>query len=153
RLLGHFETLLEGVVKNPDEPLTQLPLLPQVERRQLLDEWNATAEQFQSDLCVHELFAQQANHRPDDLAVLFEETQLNYRELNERANKVARHLCALGVGPEQVVGVMLERSPELITGILAILKAGGAYMPLDPEYPQERLAFMLADAGARVVLT
>ena len=152
-LLGHFETLLEGVVNNPDERLLQLPLLSQAERRQLLDEWNATAEQFPNDLCVHELFAQQAEHMPDGVAVIFEATQLDYRELNERANKLAHRLRTLGVGAEQIVGVMLERSTEMIVGLLAILKAGGAYMPLDPEYPQERLAFMLEDADARVVLT
>ena len=153
RLLGHFETLLEGVVNNPDEHISQLPLLLQTERRQLLDEWNATAEQFPRELCVHELFEQQEEHMPGDVAVLFEETQLNYRELNERANKLAHRLRTLGVGAEQVVGVMLERSTEMIVSVLAILKAGGAYMPLDPEYPQDRLAFMLEDAGARVVLT
>jgi amino acid adenylation domain-containing protein len=153
RLLGHFETLLAGVVNNPDERISQLPLLPQAERRQLLDEWNATTEQFPSDLCVHELFAQQAEQMPDGVAVIFEETQLDYRELNERANKLAHRLHTLGVGAEQVVGVMLERSTEMIVGVLAVLKAGGAYMPLDPEYPPERLAFMLADARARVLLT
>ncbi len=153
RLLGHFETLLQGVADNPDERISHLPVLPPAERRQLLDEWNATAEPFPSDVCVHELFAQQAEHTPDAVAVIFEATQLNYRELNERANKLAHRLRTLGVGPEQVVAVMLERSTEMIVGLLAILKAGAAYMPLDPEYPQERLAFMLEDAGARVALT
>jgi amino acid adenylation domain-containing protein len=153
RLLGHFETLLEGAVKNPDEHLSQLPLLPQAERRQLLDEWNATAEQYPRDLCVHELFAQQAEQVPGNVAVIFETTHLDYRELNERANKLAHRLRMLGVGAEQVVAVMLERSTEMIVGLLAVLKAGGAYMPLDPEYPQERLAFMLEDAGACVLLT
>src|SRR5262249_33529040 len=89
RLLAHFEALLQGVVNNPDEHLTQLPLLSQAERHQLLDEWNAPAEQFPSDLCVHELFEQQARHKPDAVAVLFAERQLNYRELNEQANKLA----------------------------------------------------------------
>jgi amino acid adenylation domain-containing protein len=153
RLVGHFDTLLEGAVDNPDQHLARLPLLSQGERRQLLDEWHTPAEQFRSDLCVQELFAQQVERTPGDLAVLFEEIKLDYRELNERANKLAHRLRTLGVGPEQVVGVMLERSIEMIVGVVAILKAGGAYMPLDPEYPQERLAFMLEDAGARVVLT
>ncbi|HEY3580853.1 MAG TPA: amino acid adenylation domain-containing protein, partial [Pyrinomonadaceae bacterium] len=153
RLLKHFETLLAGIATNPDEHVTHLPLLPPAERRQLLVEWNATAEQFPRDLCVHELFAQQVDHQPDALAVLFEKQHLNYRELNERANKLAHRLRALGTTPESVIGVMLERSPEMIVSLIAILKAGGAYMPLDPELPQERLAFMLADAGARVVLT
>jgi amino acid adenylation domain-containing protein len=153
RLLGHFQTLIEGVIKNPDERLSRLPLLTKAERLQLLDEWNDTAEQFPSELCAHELFARQAEHMPSGVAVIFEETQLNYRELNERANKLAHHLRALGVRAEQVVGVMLERSIEMIVGVLGVLKAGGAYMPLDPEYPQERLAFMLKDARVRVLLT
>src|SRR5262249_50783125 len=118
-----------------------------------LDEWNATAEQFKSDLCVHELFAQQAEHTPGAVAVVFEETQLSYHELNERANKLAHRLRTLGVGPEQIVGVMLERSIEMIVGILATLKAGGAYMPLDPTYPPERLRFMIEDAKPAVILT
>ncbi|HSE18132.1 MAG TPA: amino acid adenylation domain-containing protein [Pyrinomonadaceae bacterium] len=153
RLLGHFETLLEGVINNPDQHLSHLPLLSPAERHQLLDEWNTPAEQFSSDLCVHELFAQQAEHRPDEVAVLFEETQLNYRELNERANQLAHRLRTLGVGPEQVVGVMLERSPETIVAILAVLKAGGAYMPLDPSYPPDRLQFMIEDAKPAAILT
>jgi amino acid adenylation domain-containing protein len=153
RLLKHFETLLEGAVNNPDEHVAHLPLLPQAERRQLLDEWNATAEQYPSDLCVHELFAQQAGQTPGDVAVIFDETQLSYRELNERANKLADRLRTFGVGPEQVVGVMLERSVEMIVGILATLKAGGAYMPLDPSYPPERLRFMIEDAKPAVILT
>src|SRR5262249_49243201 len=157
RLLGHFEMLLEGVVNNPDQHVSQLPLLSPTERRQLFDEWNTPAAQFASNLCgnlcVHELFVQQAEYMPGGVAVIFEATQLDYRELNERANKLAHRLRTLGVGAEQVVGVMLERSPEMIVGVLAVLKAGGAYMPLDPEYPQERLAFMLEDTDARVVLT
>ncbi len=153
RLLKHFETLLEGAVNNPDEHVSQLPLLPQAERRQLLDEWNATAERYPRDLCVHELFAQQAENTPDAVAVIFEGTHLDYRELNERANKLAHRLRTLGVGPERIVGVMLERSTEMIVGLLAILKAGGAYMPLDPSYPPERLRFMIEDAKPAVILT
>jgi amino acid adenylation domain-containing protein len=153
RLLGHFETLLEGAVNNPSEHVAQLPLLSQAERRQLLDEWNATAEQYPSDVGVHELFARQAEKTPGDVAVLFEETQLSYGELNERANKLADRLRTFGVGPEQVVGVMLERSVEMIVGILATLKAGGAYLPLDPSYPSERLEFMIEDAKPVVILT
>jgi non-ribosomal peptide synthetase component F len=153
RLLQHFEILLEGVVNNPGEHLLQLPLLSPAERRQLLDEWNATTAEFPSDLCVHELFAQQAERTPDSVAVIFEDTRWNYRELNERANKLAHHLRTLGVREEQLVGMMIDRTPELIVSLLAVLKAGGAYMPLNPEYPRERLAFMLEDAGARVLLT
>ena len=121
RLLGHFETLLEGVVNDPDQHLSQLPLLSEAERRQLLDEWNAQGEPFAGDLCVHELFALQAEHRPGEVAVLFEETRLDYRELNERANKLAHRLHTLGLRSDQVVAVMFERSTEMIVGVLAIL--------------------------------
>jgi len=153
RLLGHFETLLKGVINNPNQHLSELSLLSQTERRQLLEEWNTPAEHFSSELCVHELFERQAERTPGDVAVMFEETQLSYRELNERADKLAHRLRTLGVGPEQVVGVMLERSIEMIVGILATLKAGGAYMPLDASYPPERLQFMIEDAKPVVILT
>jgi amino acid adenylation domain-containing protein len=153
RLLGHFETLLESAVNNPDQNLSQLSLLSAAERRQLLDEWGTPAEYFSSDLCVHELFAQQAERTPGEVAVIFEETQLNYRELNERANDLAHRLRTLGVGPEQVVGVMLERSIEMVVAVLGVMKTGGAYLPLDPTYPEERLQFIINDAKPTVILT
>ncbi|MEA2174637.1 MAG: hypothetical protein QOD00_2229, partial [Blastocatellia bacterium] len=153
RMLEHFRTLLAGIVANPDERISSLPLLTSNEEQQLLYQWNETAKQFPQNLCVHELFARQSERTPDSIALIFEDERLNYAELNERANKLAHHLRALGVGAEQVVGLMMERSVEMLVSVLAVLKAGGAYLPLDSEYPQERLAFMLEDARARVLLT
>jgi amino acid adenylation domain-containing protein len=153
RMLEHFRTLLAGIVENPGERISSLPLLTSDEEQQLLYQWNETAKQFPQNLCVHELFARQSERTPDSIAVIFEDERLNYAELNERANKLAHHLRALGVGAEQVVGLMMERSVEMLVSVLAVLKAGGAYLPLDSEYPQERLAFMLEDARARVLLT
>jgi amino acid adenylation domain-containing protein len=153
RLPVHFQTLLEGIVADPDRRLSQLPLLDEAGRRQVLVEWNETRADFPKDKCVHELIEEQAERTPDAVAVVFDEDQLTYRELNERANALASELQALGVGPEVCVGVCVKRSLEMMVGLLGILKAGGAYVPLDPTYPKERLAFMLRDAQARVLLT
>jgi aspartate racemase len=153
RMAGHFATLLQAVVADPGLRLSQLPLLGEDERRQLLVEWNATEADYPAERCVHELFEEQAERRPEAVALLYEGQQLSYRELNERANQLAHHLRGLGVGPEVLVGLCMERCPEMVVGLLAILKAGGAYVPLDPAYPSERLAFMLADTAAPVLLT
>jgi amino acid adenylation domain-containing protein/non-ribosomal peptide synthase protein (TIGR01720 family) len=152
RMTGHFQTLLESIVAQPERSISQLELLPPREQQQLLHEWNETAV-YESDRCIHELFEQQAERTPDAIAVLFGERQLTYRELNDRANRLARYLQALGVEPEVLVGISLERSMEAIVGILGILKAGGAYVPLDPDYPHERLSFMLSDSQVKVLLT
>ena len=122
------------------------------ERHTILAEWNATARAVPG-ATLPELFAAQAARTPDAVAVVFEDERLSYGELDARANRLAHHLRALGVGPEVVVGLCLERSLAMLVGLLGILKAGGAYLPLDPDYPPERLAFMLADAGAPVLLT
>ena len=153
RMLKHFQVLLEGVVANPDQRLSELPLLTEAERHQLLIEWNDTAVEYPRDICLHELFEAQVTRTPEAVAVVFEEEQLTYRELNRRANQLARYLRKLGVGPEVLVGIMMERSIEMVVGLLGILKAGGAYVPLDPAYPQERLSFMLEDARVPVLLT
>lgn len=154
RMLGHFQTLLEAVVAHPEQRLSDLPLLPAAERRQLLVEWNDTkTDHSQDDLCIHQLFEAQVKQTPDAIAVVFEGEPLTYRELNRRTNQLAHHLRALGVGPEVPVGICLERSLEMVIGLLGILKAGGAYVPLDPAYPAERLAFMLEDAQPPVLLT
>ena len=153
RMLGHFNTLLEGIVANPDGRLTDLPLLTSAERQQLLVEWNRTEVAYPKDRCLHGLFEDQVEQTPDGVAVVFEDQQLSYRQLNERANQLARHLRRLGVGPNTLVGICVERSLEMVVGLLGILKAGGAYVPLDPSYPTERLAFMLSDAQMRVLLT
>ncbi|MBW4500872.1 MAG: amino acid adenylation domain-containing protein [Scytonema hyalinum WJT4-NPBG1] len=152
RMLGHFQTLLQGIVSDPDTGIADLPLLTEVERHQLLVEWNDTKRNYPQNQCIHQLFEQQVELTPDAIALIFENQKLTYRELNERANKVAHYLKTLGVKPEVLVGICMERSLEMVIGILAIAKAGGAYVPLDPTYPKERLAFMLADAQVSVLL-
>mgnify|MGYP000963431175 CR=1 FL=1 len=153
RLGTHFLTLLAGLAADPDRALSALPLLGEAERRQILVDWNATAADFPGDVPLPELFAAQVAHRPDAMAVRFGEAALTYRELDARANQLAHWLQRQGVGPNQLVGLFAERSLDLIVAILAIIKAGGAYLPLDIEYPRDRLAFMLADGGVRVLLT
>jgi amino acid adenylation domain-containing protein/thioester reductase-like protein len=153
RLLGHFRAALESVVEDADRRVSALPLLAPEELRQLLVEWNDTRAEFDTRGAVHELFERQAARTPDSVALVWEGEQLTYRGLNRRANRLARSLRRLGVGPERLVGVMLERSPELVVSLLGTLKAGGAYVPLDPEYPAERLAFMAEDAALRALLT
>ena len=153
RMLGNFQTLLEAVVAAPEQRLSNLPLLTDAERRQVLVEWNATTTEPPQDICIHQLFEAQVERTPDAIAIVFEAEQLTYRELNRRANQLAHQLRTLGVGPEVLVAICLERSLEMIIGLLGILKAGGAYVHLDPNYPRERLAFMLKDADASVMLT
>jgi amino acid adenylation domain-containing protein len=153
RLAENFRMLLTGVVDDPGARVPALPLLTEAERRQVLVTWNASEADYPADQCIHELFEAQAAHTPHAVAAVFGDTSLTYRVLNERANAVAHRLRAMGVGPDVRVGVCLERSLELLVGVLGILKAGGAYVPLDPAFPQERLAFMLEDAEAPVLLT
>jgi amino acid adenylation domain-containing protein len=153
RMARHFQTLVEAIVANPQQKVSSLPLLTEQERHQLLVDWNNTTKEYPSDKCIHQLFEEQVERSPDAEAVLFEDKQLTYRELNQRANSLAHHLRTLGVGPEVLVGICVERSLEMVVGLLGILKAGGAYVPLDPAYPPERLAFMLEDASVGVLLT
>jgi amino acid adenylation domain-containing protein len=153
RMAGHFQTLLEGIVAAPEQRLATLPLLSADERRRLLMEWNDTAADYPRDQCIHEVFEGQVARRPNAVAVVWDGEELTYYELNRRANQVAHHLRMLGVGPEVLVGLCLERSLEMVIGLLGILKAGGAYVPLDPTHPLERLAFMLEDAKVSVLLT
>jgi amino acid adenylation domain-containing protein len=153
RMLGHFQNLLLGIVANPQARLSDLPLLTPAEQHQLLMTWNGTQADYPKDLCIHQLFEAQVEKTPDAIAVVFEEEQLTYRELNQRVNKLAHHLQKLGVKPEVLVGICVERSLEMLVGLLGILKVGGAYLPLDPVYPKERLAFMLKDAQIPVLLT
>ncbi|MCA1607098.1 MAG: AMP-binding protein, partial [Acidobacteria bacterium] len=153
RMLGHFEVLLEGIVSNPERRLSELPLLTEAERHQMLVEWNATESEFGRDQTVAEIFEAQVKRTPDAIAVVYEGEQLTYGELNRRANQVAHYLRGRGVRAEVLVGVMMERSLEMVIGLLGILKAGGAYVPLDAAYPQERLAFMLADAAMTMLVT
>ncbi|MEH2068927.1 MAG: amino acid adenylation domain-containing protein [Nostoc sp.] len=153
RMTGHFVTLLEGIITNPQQQISQLPLLTAVEQRQLLVEWNNTQVDYPIDKCIHQLFEEQVQRTPDAVAVVFENQQLTYQQLNCRANQLAHYLQSLGVKPDVLVGLCVERSLEMVVGLLGILKAGGAYLPLDPNYPQERLSFMLEDAQVRVLLT
>lgn len=153
RMLGHFQTLLEGIVANPDRRLSDLPLLTAAERHQLLVEWNNTQTDYPQESLVHQLLEAEVDRTPDAVAVVFEDEQLTYRELNSRANQLAHYLQALGVGPEVLVGICVERSLEMVVGLLGILKAGGAYVPLDSAYPKERLAYMLSDSQVSVLLT
>jgi amino acid adenylation domain-containing protein len=152
RMIGHLRTLLEAVVRDPEQRLAELPLLTLAEKRQLVV-WNDTAAPYPADQCIHHLFEAQVDKTPDAIAVECEDARLTYAELNGQSNQLAHHLRALGVGPEVRVGLCVERSLEMVVGLLAILKAGGAYVPLDPSYPSERLAFMLADASVPVLLT
>jgi amino acid adenylation domain-containing protein len=152
RMLGHYKTLLEGIVAAPGAQVGALPILTEAERRELLVDWNRTRTSYPADRCVHELFEEQVGRSPDATAVVCDSDKLTYQQLNARANQLAHHLRGQGVGPEVVAGVFAERSLPMITALLAILKAGGAYLPLDIGYPQERLAFMLHDADVSHVL-
>jgi amino acid adenylation domain-containing protein len=153
RMLGHLHVLLEGMAADSRRPLRELPLLTEAERRQVLVEWNRTEADHPRDRCVHELFEEQAGRTPDAVALVYEGVRLTYAELNARANRLAHHLVALGVKPDTLVAIGVERSLEMVVGLLAILKAGGAYVPLDPSYPAERLEFMLEDSAPRALLT
>jgi amino acid adenylation domain-containing protein len=153
RLLGHYRRLLEDVVRTAETKLGDLQLLTEAERQQLLVAWNDAGPRLSSSVYVQHQFERQAEEKAEAPAVLCEEKVLSYGELNRRANAVAHHLRRLGVGPERVAGICVERSFDLVVGVLGILKAGGAYMPLDPHYPRERLSFMLQDSGASVLLT
>ncbi|NBT86584.1 MAG: non-ribosomal peptide synthetase, partial [Alphaproteobacteria bacterium] len=153
RLAGCFKTLLEGIVEDPEVSIEKVGILSAQERHQILVEWNATEVTYPEDKCIHELFEEQVVRTPDNIAVSYEGEDLTYQELNERANQVAHYLRKLGVGPESLVALSLERSLELVIGLLGILKAGGAYVPLDPSYPDDRLQFMLEDTQASVLIT
>ena len=151
RLVERLRVLLEAVAANPEQPISALPLLPEAERHRMLVDWNASRTES-PDACIHALVAAQVERTPDAVAVVCGSTSLSYRELDQRANAVAWRLRAQGVGPECVVGFCADRSVDLVVGLLGILKAGGAYLPLDPSYPEARLALMLEDSGASVVL-
>ena len=153
RLLGHFQTLLEGMVANPEARVSQLPLLTESEKNQLLIDGHNPQVDYPVTKCLHQLFEEQVKRTPEAVAVVYSDQQLTYNELNNRANQLAHYLQSLGVKPDQLVGICLERSLEMIVGLLGILKAGGAYLPLDPDYPSERLQFAIADAQLSLLLT
>jgi amino acid adenylation domain-containing protein len=153
RLLGHFVGLMEGIAVNPDQSLFQLPLLTNIERQELLYHWNQTGMDYPTQANIHHLFEAQVARTPDNIAAVFGNGQLTYRQLNDRANQLAHYLIAQGVVPDTLVGLCIERSLDMLVALLGILKAGGGYVPLDPNFPPDRLAYMLEDSQAPVLLT
>jgi len=153
RMVGHWKTLLQGIVAHPDQPLSQLPLLTSSEEQAILREWNQTQTHDWPQQCFHELVEAQVERSPDAIAVVCQNQQLSYRELHQRANQLAHYLQDLGVGPEELVGLHMERSLEMVITLLGILQAGGAYLPLDPNEPQQRIFLILRDADPCLVLT
>jgi amino acid adenylation domain-containing protein len=152
-MLRHFQNLLEALTDNPSRRISDLKMLDSAESHQLLKGWNDTGTDDETETCLQDLFERQALRTPDAIAIVFEDEQVTYRELHDRANQLAHYLRRLGVGPDVLVGVCVERSVEMLVALLGILKAGGAYVPLDPTYPKERLAYMLEDANVSVLLT
>jgi amino acid adenylation domain-containing protein len=153
RLIEHYTNLLNEIARNSERPISDLGLLSDEERTQVVLGWNETADHYPEDRCVHSLFEEQTERTPEAVAVVSDEGCLSYGELNRRANRLARRLRRLGVGPEAVVGVCLEKSLEMVVGLLGTLKAGGAYLPLDPTYPSERLGLMMENTSARLIVT
>jgi amino acid adenylation domain-containing protein len=154
RMGGHFRTLLEAIAQSPEQSLSTLPMLPAAERQQLLVDWNNTAVAYPKTAPgLHQLIEEQAGRTPEQVALVFEQQRMTYAELNQCANQLAHHLRGRGVGPDVLVGLFLERSPEMLVGVLGILKAGGAYVPMDPAYPKERLGYILEDSKAPLVVT
>ncbi|MBS9394662.1 MAG: amino acid adenylation domain-containing protein [Dolichospermum sp. LBC05a] len=153
RIASHLQTLLTAIVANPQQQIAEIPLLTEAERHQLLVEWNDTQTDYPLDKCIHQLFEEQVERNPDAVAIIFEGQQLTYQQLNQKANQLAHYLRTKGVEPEVLVGIFIERSIEMLIGLLGILKAGGAYVPLDPSYPNDRLTYMLTDAAVSILLT
>ncbi len=156
RMVGHWQTLLAGIVANPEQHIAELPLLTETERQQIVVSWNETAYSAANpakDVCLQQLFESQVERTPNVTAIRSGDRHLTYRALNNKANQLAHYLQKQGVGPEVLVGICMERSLEMVIAMLGVLKAGGAYVPLDPAYPQERIAFMLHDSQAKVLLT
>jgi len=153
RMAGHFQKLLEGIIVNPDGQISKLPLLTDAEQHQLVVEWNSTGMEYARDRCVHQLFEAQAVRTPNATAVVFGNESLTYGELDRRANQLAHHLIKLGAKPDRLVGICLERSLEMVVGLFGVLKAGSVYVPLDPAYPRDRIAYMLVNSEAPLLLT
>jgi amino acid adenylation domain-containing protein len=153
RMASHFQRLLKSILERPERRISEMEMLSEDERRRLLTEWNDTAAVYDKRSRLHSLFEEQVERTPDAVALIFEDERMSYAELNGRANRLAHGLMRLGVGPESVVGVCVERSMEMVVAVLGVLKAGAAYLPLDPAYPRERLGFMLKDSRASVLLT
>ncbi|WP_310593267.1 AMP-binding protein, partial [Bacillus clarus] len=152
RMRNHLIQIMQQVVNNPQIDIHELELATAEEKMQILEVFNDTAAEYPREKTIHQLFEEQVERTPDHIAAVFEGQQLTYRELNARANQLARTLRNAGVKEDQLVGIMVERSLEMIVGILGILKAGGAYVPVDPEYPEERIQYILEDSGATILL-
>lgn len=153
RMLKHYQQLLKSIVIDPTERISNLEILSQQERKQLLQTWNDTDRNFAHDKCFHELFEQQARHNPAGIALVFDEKMVTYGELNQKANRLAHYLRRTGIEVETIVAISFERSIEMIIALLGVLKAGGAYLPLDPTYPDDRLKFMVEDSGVEIFIT
>ena len=153
RFICHYERLLEGIVQNPELHISEYEILSELERNQQLIEWNDTERDYPREKCIHELFEEQATLHPDKLALVFKDEELSYEELNFRSNQVAHYLISRGVKPDTLVGLCVERSLEMVIGLLGILKAGGAYVPIDPSYPEDRIGYMFEDSGVEIVLS
>lgn len=153
RLIGHFKTLLGGIVSNPQHRVAELPILTADERQKILIEWQQTQTEYPREKTIAQLFEEQVEKSPNAIAVVFGDQQLTYQELNQRSNQLAHYLQKLDIGSDVLVGIYIERSIEMVVGLLSILKAGGAYLPLDPSYPQERLDYMIENAKVSVILT
>lgn len=153
RVLSHFNTLVNSICANPEQRISTMQLMTAAEIQQIVVDWNDTSVEHALDKCVHHLFEAQAGRTPDAVAVVFEDEIVTYSELNRRSNQLGHHLLALGIRPDMLVAVCLDRSLDALVGVLGILKAGGAYLPLDPEYPKDRLAFMIEDAGASILIS
>lgn len=153
RMIRHWETLLADASAHPDKRISELSIMPQSERQQILIDWNDTFNDYPKNTCLHTLIEQQVEKTPDAIAVTYKHNQLSYRELNDRSNQLAHHLRKIGIGPEVLIAVFMERSTEMVIGLLAILKAGGAYVPLDVDCPKDRLRTMLEDCQPGVVLS
>src|SRR5205814_8376382 len=152
RLARHLEKVVEEIIRDPEQRVGDVDLLGAEERRQVLEEWNETGVEYPKGKCIQEMFEEQVEKSPEAVAVVYEDHSLTYGELNGRANQLAHYLRSLGIGPEVRVGICVERSLEMVVGILGILKAGGAYVPLDPAYPAERRRYMLEDSRSTVLL-
>lgn len=152
-IVQQLQTLIAACVEQPDTVLSQLPILTAAERHQVLVGWNNTTIDYPRDKCIHQLFEEQVEKTPDAIAIVFECQTLTYRELNHRANQLAHHLRSFGIGPESLVGICIERSFEMVIGLLGILKAGGSYVPLDPAYPEDRLDYMIENSELSLLLT
>ncbi|MDP4147631.1 MAG: non-ribosomal peptide synthetase, partial [Bacillota bacterium] len=149
----HIENLLKEVTENPEKKISEMDMLSEEEKKKILVEFNNTKADYPKDKTIYELFEEQVEKSPENIALVYEDKKLSYRELNNKANQLARVLREKGVGPDKIVGIMVERSLEMIVGIVSILKAGGAYLPIDPEYPKERIEYMLEDSKADILLT